>query len=113
MSNLGITTPGSSSEEASKILKYMLDNNETDQNTAASVANGLSTVEDTLMDLYSRPDKDGSVTVNGKTFKDLSAAIGFYQEKYRKCERVYTLFQEFRKNAHDTIMNAIRNLRSN
>ena len=113
MSALTISTPGNSNDQAAKLLKYILDNNESDQNGAASVANGLNSVEDTLMDLYSRPNKEGSVTVNGKTFKDLASATGFYQEKYRKAERIYTLFQEFRKNAHDTLMNAIRNLRNN
>ena len=113
MSTLPIKTPGDSSAEGKKILGYMLDNNETDQNTAASVSDGLNSIEDTLMDLYSRPDKDGEITVQGKKFKSIDAATGYYAEKYKKAERIYTLFQEFRKNAHDTIMNAIRNLRNN
>lgn len=111
MSSLTISPTGDSGEQAKKILGYMLDNNDSDQNTSAAVASGLDSVEDTLMDLYSRPDKDGSITVSGKSFKSLDAAIGYYQEKYKKAERIFTLFQEFRKNAHETIMNAIRNLR--
>jgi hypothetical protein len=124
MSTLTINSRGDASEQGKTILAYMLKGDDSDQKTAADISSGLATIEDTLMDLYSRPateskkDEKGNtipstVTVGGKTFKDLDSAIGYFAEKYKKASRIYATFQEFRKNAHETIMQAIRNLRTN
>ncbi|NLF25272.1 MAG: hypothetical protein GX589_06400 [Deltaproteobacteria bacterium] len=83
-----------------KTIAHNLQSNGKDERVAAKTASSLESIEDKLLTELSKPDD----AKNQNKIQQL-------QIKYQRALRFYEAFSTMMKNAHDTMMSVIRNMR--
>ena len=98
MSNTSVNAVGT--QPLAKTIAYNLQSNGQDERVAAKAASSLESIENDLLTELSKPDD----AKNQNKIQQL-------QIKYQRALRFYEAFSTMMKNAHDTMMNVIRNMR--
>jgi hypothetical protein len=98
MSGTSVNTAGT--QPLAKTIAYNLQNNGQDERVAAKAASSLESIENNLLTELSKPDD----AKNQNKIQQL-------QIRYQRALRFYEAFSTMMKNAHDTMMSVIRNMR--